>query len=592
MPATPRTDPPVEVGANRLRRSASGAERVPEALDAARAAERGKTAATLTGPTPTRHGSGAAVVESPEPRHDFPARPPEEARDSEETGQPSRAPWVRPLMFLVIAIVVVYGATVAMAHWRFSKTHVSTDNATVTSDVVQIAPQVSGTVRQILVSENQQVKKGQLLVVLDDATYRANVAQARANLDAAIASAKGAGLSVALTSETGAAQVTQAQGIVSQAESSISSATADVAKAAAGVATARATAKGAEASVGASQAAVNQAISSKSRLADAVNSARAQVETARAGVRAAQASAEAQQAVLERAARDAQRYQALLAQGAVSEQLADTATANARQSRAQLETASQGVAQAQATLTQRQADLNAAEQQYKSADAAIAQARAQLAAVREQAVAANAGINQAQAQQEASRQMVRQAEARHEQALGQLSQARTAPRQVEVSTSAQAQAQAKIEQARAALNAAQIQLDYTRITAPADGRVSKKTAEVGALVQPGTPLMALVQDNSLWVVANYKETQLAGVTAGRPAEIEVDGFPSHPFKGHVDSISAATGATFALLPPDNATGNFTKVVQRIPVKIVFDPNQPDLDKLRAGMSVTATIETN
>jgi membrane fusion protein (multidrug efflux system) len=249
------------------------------------------------------------------------------------------------------------------------------------------------------------------------------------------------------------------------------------------------------------------------------------------------------------------------------------------------------VAQAQATLAQRQADLNAAEQQHRSADAAIAQARAQLAAVREQAAAANAGINQAKAQQEASRQMVHQAEARRQQAVGQLNQANTSPRQVEVSTSAQAQAQAKIEQARAALNAAQIQVNYTRIFAPADGRVSKKTAEIGALVQPGTPLMALVQDNSLWVVANYKETQLAGVTPGRPAEIEVDGFPAHPFKARVESISAATGATFALLPPDNATGNFTKVVQRIPVKLVFERSQADLDKLRAGMSVTAVVET-
>lgn len=508
-----------------------------------------------------------------------------------EPDTPSRPHWIRPLLFLALAAAVVYGALVGIRHWRFAMTHVSTDNAAIASDVIQISPQVSGTIRQVLVRENQPVKKGDLLVVLDDATYRANVAQAQANLDAAIAQAKGAGLNVALTSETGSAQVLQAQGIVSQAESAISSATADVAKAAAGVATARATAKGAEASVGAAQATVNQAISNKSRLGDAVNSARAQVETARAGVRAAQAAAEAQKAVAERSARDAQRYQTLLTQGAISEQQADAAAAAARQANAQLETAKQNVAQAQATLTQRQADLNAAEQQLRGADAAIAQAKAQLDAVREQASAAGAGVNQAQAQQRAAREMVRQAEARRQQALGQLNQARTAPRQVAVSSSAQAQANAKIEQARAALNAARIQLNYTRIFAPADGRVSKKTAEIGALVQPGQPLMAIVPDNDVWVVANYKETQLVGVTPGRPAEVEVDGFPAHPFKGRVESLAAATGATFALLPPDNATGNFTKVVQRIPVKIVFDLNQPDLDKLRAGMSVTATVET-
>ena len=165
------------------------------------------------------------------------------------------------------------------------------------------------------------------------------------------------------------------------------------------------------------------------------------------------------------------------------------------------------------------------------------------------------------------------AQARYTQAQGQLHQAHTTPRQVAVSKSNHAQAQAKIDQERAALDSAELLLGYTRIYAPADGQISKKSAEVGALVQAGTPLMALVPQQSVWVVANYKETQLANVKEGQRADIEVDALPGEHFTGKVDSINAATGATFALLPPDNATGNFTKVVQRIPVKIVLDPGQ-------------------
>jgi membrane fusion protein (multidrug efflux system) len=144
---------------------------------------------------------------------------------------------------------------------------------------------------------------------------------------------------------------------------------------------------------------------------------------------------------------------------------------------------------------------------------------------------------------------------------------------------------------KAALENARIQLDYARIIAPINGRISKKTVEIGQYVQPGTPLMTIIPDQDIWVEANFKETQLADVRAGDPTTIEVDGLPGKVFKGHVDSISAGTGATFALLPPDNATGNFTKVVQRIAVKVVFETGQPDLNQLRAGMSVVTTIST-
>lgn len=150
-------------------------------------------------------------------------------------------------------------------------------------------------------------------------------------------------------------------------------------------------------------------------------------------------------------------------------------------------------------------------------------------------------------------------------------------------------AQAEVAQKQAEVDYDNLQISYAAVTAPAAGTVSKKSVEVGELVQAGQPLMAIVEDQDVWVLANYKETQLRRMRVGQTAEIEVDAYPSVKFHGKVDSFAAATGAQFALLPPDNATGNFTKVVQRIPVKIILtDPPDPQ-HPLRAGMSVTTIV---
>jgi membrane fusion protein, multidrug efflux system len=147
-------------------------------------------------------------------------------------------------------------------------------------------------------------------------------------------------------------------------------------------------------------------------------------------------------------------------------------------------------------------------------------------------------------------------------------------------------AQAKL--AEAELKNAELQLSWTTVKAPADGQVSKKNVQPGQLVSPGQLLIAIVNDSDLTVVANFKETQLETMRPGQPVIIHVDAFPGKEFKGHVDSISAGTGAQFALLPPDNASGNFVKVTQRVPVKIVFDA-KPDAP-LAAGMNVIVEVK--
>jgi membrane fusion protein (multidrug efflux system) len=149
---------------------------------------------------------------------------------------------------------------------------------------------------------------------------------------------------------------------------------------------------------------------------------------------------------------------------------------------------------------------------------------------------------------------------------------------------------ADIEAKKAAIVVAQVNLAYTRIAAPTDGTVGERHALAGQLVAPGTQVIDLVQSD-VWVQANYKETQLTNMRVGDPADVRVDTFPNRVFHGTVAQLSPASGSQFALLPPDNATGNFTKVVQRVPVKIVLDPGQPYLDRLRPGFSVVVTVHT-
>ena len=132
-------------------------------------------------------------------------------------------------------------------------------------------------------------------------------------------------------------------------------------------------------------------------------------------------------------------------------------------------------------------------------------------------------------------------------------------------------------------------LQYTTITAPTAGVVSRKNVELGQVIQPGQPLLALVNLGDIWVTANFKETQLKSMRAGQKVRVDVDALGGKTFDAHVDSIAAATGAKFSLLPPENASGNFVKVVQRIPVKIVFEQGQDPNHLLRPGMSVTPTV---
>jgi len=266
-----------------------------------------------------------------------------------------------------------------------------------------------------------------------------------------------------------------------------------------------------------------------------LDAARARLTTAQARVREAEATAA-------KAARDVERLRGLLAKDEVSQQQFDTLVAAADAQKAGLDSARSQVAEAEAGI--------------RVAESKVIQARAGA-----------------------------------EQAHAELKTAETAPQQVSMTKARAAAAEARVQQARANLAQAELNLQYATIKAPARGVISKKSLNPGQVVQQGQPLLALVQLDDVWVTANFKETQLKDVRAGQRATIKVDALGGRSFNGKVDSIAGATGARFSRLPPENATGNFVKIVQRVPVKIVLDSGQDPEHLLRPGLSVTPTVYT-
>jgi membrane fusion protein (multidrug efflux system) len=275
---------------------------------------------------------------------------------------------------------------------------------------------------------------------------------------------------------------------------------------------------------------------------------------------------------------------------------------------------SSGISSAQARVEQAQASIAASEKQSLAAQARVKQTQANYARAksdlaryaqlirkdevsqqqyvhaRQAAEADSAAVAAAQSAAAAAQQNVVLAQAQLAQAQADLRASKAGPQRVRVSRANAAAAQAAVKTAKAALAQAQLNVDYTVVRAPADGIVGKKAVEVGQNIGVGQALMAIVPVEGLYVTANYKETELKDMRPGDPATIHVDAY-DHDYKGHVLNISGATGERFSLLPPENATGNYVKVVQRIPVKIVFEPEQDSEHLLRVGMSVEPTVTT-
>ncbi len=393
--------------------------------------------------------------------------------DEERSG-----PRKRIIFGVIGAIVAIFLIFVGVKWFMYARVHEGTDDARVDADPVAITSKINERIDQILVDTNESVKRGQVLIVLDNAVEAAQVRQAQAQFDLALANQR--------------STTTQGQGGVAEAQANTANAQAQVPVAQSGVA------------------------------------------QATAQLRAAQAQLPAAQAAYQRAAADYSRTASLVATGDVPRQQLDAARATQAAAAAQFRNA-------QDQINVAQANLSAAQQRVGAAVAGVA--------------AAQGGFTSAQ---------------------GKLQQA-SDPSQVEA--------------ARAQLAIAKQNQGYTRIMSPIDGYVGEKSAEVGQTVSGGETLLTLIPTGpgKIYITANYKETQVGKMRVGQEADILVDAYKGTTFHGHLISINPASQNTYALVPAQNATGNFVKVTQRIPVRISIDDANANMP-LRPGMSVEAYVK--
>ena len=393
------------------------------------------------------------------------------------------------LIFAVLAVLIAAGAW----FWVHSLNRVSTDDAQVDGHIDPLSAKIYGNVVEVLVDDNQPVKKGQVLVRIDPRDYRVKVDQAKAALAVAQSQARSAGVNIPLTRDTTDSGLSSADAQLSGAQAQYEQAKLDY-----------------------ERASTNDIAWARSNVATA-------------------------QATYDRAQADLERMKPLVEKAEISKLQYDSYVAANRVAASELQAAKDKLAGASQDADTKKAAMLSAQAHVAQGQAAVAEAKA-------------------------SRQ------------------------QVNVRSADAASAQANVGKEQANVEAAELNLSYTDVVAPIDGVVTRKSVEVGQIVQPGQGLMMLVPLQDVWVTANFKETQLADVRAGQKAEIKAD-LTGKTYEGHVDSIAGVTGTRMSLLPPENATGNYVKVVQRIPVKILIDRKPGGTDVLRPGMNVDATILT-
>ena len=418
---------------------------------------------------------------------------------------PQRLPRTRLVALGIVGALLLGAVGYGVYLWHYSQTHVSTDDAFIAGHIAPVSARVAGTVLEIPVNDNQDVKPGDVLVRLDPRDYQVAVAQARAAVEAAQGELQNAVTNVPLADETTRSLLREADAALAGAGHGREIAEHDL----------------------------------EQRRSD-LRAKQAAVSGAEAAVRGAEAD-------FERARLDRDRIAELYRTQLVARQ-----------------------------------DLDHAEAAFKNAQALLEVARHKLTEARDGVAQAAAAVQSQSAAVAQARQRVAQSDAAVATAQGQR-------QQVKVRQAAVEAARGRLQLAIAALEQAQLNLDYTTIRAPFDGRVSKKTVEVGQVVQTGQALLSIVSLDDVWVIANYKETQLTDVRPGQRATVVIDTYPGIVFKARVDSIQGGSGAVFSLLPPENATGNYVKVVQRIPVKLVLAPGENARHLLVPGMSVVPTI---
>jgi membrane fusion protein (multidrug efflux system) len=489
---------------------------------------------------------------------------------------------------IVGGIVLLGGAIFGGRQYVWGLSHVRTDDAYLAGNVVNVSPTIGGTLRSLTVAEGDTVAAGQLLGRLDDDAQQAALRQAEAALSVARSQVPQAEatLSYQRQSVDAALRRAEAAGAIQNARTQSAQASVTLASQ-----TSRSQIEQARRQVAASRAQAEQARAQVIAVEETRIGYERAVDTARKGVDVLLARLPAARADVEKTSADDARYRSLLAKEAVTPQQADAVRAQAESARSALAAWERQVEQAQAQVRQAQA------QALQGAAQVLAARRAAVAAA-EQVAVVQAGVRLAQAggaQVTVLAGNLAATAAQQPQTASDIDAARAGQAQVALRQEQVRAARAQIQQAQAQLTNARVALRNTNLSAPASGTVIKKTVNVGVALAPGQTVLTLTQGDALWVTANFKETQVRDLRIGQRVEIEVDALPGQVLPGRVAVIGAATGATVSLLPPDNATGNFTKVVQRIPVRIALTRASGISDalyqRLRQGMSCVATIET-
>lgn len=504
---------------------------------------------------------------------------------------PQDQPAAKPksnLRFIAIPIAIVVLGYVGFRVIA-GKSFESTDDAYVTADIVQVSSELTGALVNLNVTDNQLVHKGDVLATIDTATYQNAEHQAEAGLALAQANLQAARADYDLTAKQGSADIKNAQAGVVKAAGGLGSTEAQTDISRQQLLSTQQATRVTGLQVSALAQEVVTARASLDKAQQAAKSAQAMIVTAQANVASAKAGVVAAQAQADQAKREQDRVHALFQEGAVSQQEADLASTKLTAQMALVDQAQKALDAANANVLQRQADYQSAIVGISAARAAVQEAilkqgqgQAQVAASRNAEAAQAAAIASA-------RQGVKSAEGTYQQAAASVQQAQTLPSKLQQKRSQIELATAQVKQAQSALATAKLNLTKATIIAPVEGVVAKRYSVAGQFMAPGTPIVGIVPTTNLYVVANFKETQMERMHQGESVDVEVDGFPGQSFKATVESLSPATGSQFALIPPDNATGNYVKVVQRVPVRVKLEPDER-LSKLAAGMSAVVKVK--
>lgn len=514
---------------------------------------------------------------------------------AEQEAKKADSPLKKPIIIGIVAAVLIVALIWGLNYYHYSQNHVGTDDAYVTGNLVNVSPIISGTLSQLTVDEGFTVIKGQLIARLEDSGPRAAVQQAQAAYQAARSQIPQAEQNLIYQQQATDAGIRKAQAELAAQQAKTSGAQQQVTLSRNTVLN---QVRQAESQVAQAQAQAAQADAQAQAALSAVNAQQQAVQTAQRAADAATAAIKGAAANRTRTAQDVVRYTTLVQQEAVTRQQSDAAIAAADTAQSQLETVQFQAAQAYSQVKQARANVAQALSQY-------AAARKTADAVHQQVAVARAGLGIARAnltQVGISQTNVLNNFGQNTGAQADLATAQAGRTQIKLREDQIRTYQAQADQAKAALDNTVVQENDTYIKAPASGTIVKKAANIGSSLSSGQSIVTMTQGNYVYVTANFKETQLRYVKPGEDAEVEVDAFPGRIFKGRVASISRATGATDALLPPDNATGNFTKVVQRLPVRIELVPAKDnddakyaraaDIQNLPQGESVTATIDVS